>query len=61
MLLGDDVERNEGRRVLLLKWADGQTWGVAAWVIALSAITVPFAWIAAETPHAHLRAPDDSG
>jgi hypothetical protein len=29
-------------------------------VIALSAITVLFIWLAAETPHAHLGDPDES-
>jgi metabolite-proton symporter len=44
--------------VLLLKWADEQTWGVSLYLIVLSAITIVSVWLAAETHRAKL---DDPG
>src|SRR5205814_8016891 len=38
----------------LLQWADGRTWGVALYLIALSAITIISVWLAAETHHSRL-------
>jgi hypothetical protein len=39
----------------LLEWAQGQTWGVAIYMITLSAITLTSVWLAAETHRAGLR------
>jgi hypothetical protein len=45
--------------VSLLQWADGRTWGVAVYLIVLSAITVISVWLAAETHRARLGDPDE--
>ncbi len=47
--------------VWLLKWADGNTWGVALYLILLSAITFLSVWLAAETHHAQLADLDEPG
>ncbi len=45
--------------VSLLKWADGNTWGVALYLILLSAITILSVWLAAETHHTQLADLDE--
>ncbi|HLN26977.1 MAG TPA: MFS transporter [Gemmataceae bacterium] len=45
--------------VALLQWADGRTWGVAVYLIVLSAITIVSVWLAAETHRAHLGDGDE--
>ena len=45
--------------VSLLKWADGNTWGVALYLILLSAITILSVWLAAETHHTELADLDE--
>jgi metabolite-proton symporter len=45
--------------VSLLQWADGGTWGIALYLIALCAITVLSVWLAAETHRARLGDPDE--
>ena len=47
--------------VSLLQWADGGTWGIALYLIVLSAITTISVWLAAETHRAHLGDVDESG
>jgi MFS transporter, MHS family, shikimate and dehydroshikimate transport protein len=47
--------------VALLQWADGRTWGVAVYLIVLSAITIISVWLAAETHLIHLGDADESG
>jgi metabolite-proton symporter len=44
----------------LLQWAGGRTWGVAAYLIALAAITLLSVWLAAETHRTRLAGPDES-
>jgi MFS family permease len=46
--------------VSLLQWADGGTWGIALYLIVLSAITIISVWLAAETHRAQLGDPDES-
>jgi MFS family permease len=43
----------------LLQWADGESWGVALYLVALSAITVISVWLAAETHRARLGDADE--
>jgi MFS transporter, MHS family, shikimate and dehydroshikimate transport protein len=45
--------------VSLFKWADGNTWGVALYLILLSAITILSVWLAAETHHTQLADLDE--
>jgi metabolite-proton symporter len=47
--------------VSLLKWTNGRIWGVAVYLIVLSAITILSVWLAAETHRAHLSDADESG
>jgi len=44
--------------VSLLQWTHGRTWGVAIYLIVLSAITVLSVWLAAETHRVHIGEPD---
>ncbi len=46
--------------VSLLQWTDGRTWGIALYLIVLSAITIISVWLAAETHRADLGDPDES-
>jgi hypothetical protein len=46
--------------VTLLKWADGNTWGVALYLILLSAITIVSVWLAAETHQTQLADLDEA-
>ncbi len=45
--------------VSLLQWTDGRIWGVAVYLIVLSAVTVVSVWLAAETRHVHLDEPEE--
>ncbi len=44
--------------VALLQWTGGRSWGVAAYLVALAAITLLSVWLAEETRHARLADPD---
>jgi hypothetical protein len=45
--------------VSLLQWTDGRTWGIAIYLIMLSAITIVSVWLAVETHRAHLGDSDE--
>jgi Na+/melibiose symporter-like transporter len=46
--------------VMLLRWTDGQPWGVAVYLIVLCAITILSVWLATETHRSRLADPDES-
>jgi MFS family permease len=46
--------------VSLLKWTGGQSWGIAAYLVTLSAITLISVWLAEETHLTRLADPDQN-